>query len=207
MNNGRQRQNNDAIFKVEFHNVGQSRNNVEIMTISKSNKENHFELNTLDFIFFFISLSIWRRICWIILVNLQKLKKVHKKIPHCKNFVWTASLCKISIDCCLQKKANSSTLRWTKFLLEGHCDYLCFRGALSGQKHFFATETPLKMMNSAFYSTSKTIFVLKFCLEILAMSKNGLIWKIRLKVHYCRFERPTTCSCSYKNNTLKIPHS
>ena len=29
----------------------------------------------------------------------------------------------------------------------------------------------------------------------------------QLKVHWCRFETPPRCSCSYENNTLKILHS
>ena len=29
---------------------------------------------------------------------------------------------------------------------------------------------------------------------------------ITLKVHYCRFKNLRVCSCSYKNNTLKISH-
>ena len=36
-----------------------------------------------------------------------------------------------------------------------------FKGALSGLRQFFATESPLKMMKNAFYFTSKALFVLK----------------------------------------------
>ena len=36
-----------------------------------------------------------------------------------------------------------------------------FTDALSGPRHFFATESPLKMMKNAFYFTSKALFVLK----------------------------------------------
>ena len=35
------------------------------------------------------------------------------------------------------------------------------KGALSGLRQFFATESPLKMMKNAFYFTSKALFVLK----------------------------------------------
>ena len=35
------------------------------------------------------------------------------------------------------------------------------KGALSGLRQFLATESPLKMMKSAFYVTSKALFVLK----------------------------------------------
>ena len=31
--------------------------------------------------------------------------------------------------------------------------------------------------------------------------------KLNLKVHSCRFENLPICSCSHKNNTLKISHS
>ena len=35
------------------------------------------------------------------------------------------------------------------------------KGALSDLRQFLATESPLKMMNNAFYFTSKALFVLK----------------------------------------------
>ena len=35
------------------------------------------------------------------------------------------------------------------------------KGALSGLRQFLATESPLKMMENAFYFTSKALFVLK----------------------------------------------
>ena len=35
------------------------------------------------------------------------------------------------------------------------------KDALSGQREFSATESPLKMMKNAFYFTSKALFVLK----------------------------------------------
>ena len=35
------------------------------------------------------------------------------------------------------------------------------KGALSGLRQFFATESPLKTMKNAFYFTSKALFVLK----------------------------------------------
>ena len=39
--------------------------------------------------------------------------------------------------------------------------YGVFKGALSGLRQFLATENPLKMMKSAFYFTSKALFILK----------------------------------------------
>ena len=59
-----------------------------------------------------------------------------------------------------------------------------FKGTLSGMRKFLATETNLKMMNKAFYFTSKALFALmlsrclSFWLEFLVMEQNGLIRKI-----------------------------
>ena len=36
-----------------------------------------------------------------------------------------------------------------------------FKGALSGLRQFFATESPLKMIKSSFYFTLKALFILK----------------------------------------------
>ena len=60
---------------------------------------------------------------------------------------------------------------------------LLLKGALSSLGQFLAIESPLKMMKNAFYFTLKTLFVslsrnLNFCLKILVMYKNGLIWLI-----------------------------
>ena len=58
-----------------------------------------------------------------------------------------------------------------------------FKGALSGLRQFLTTESPLKMMENAFYFTLKALFVLKilsFCLDFLVMYQNGLIKKTRL---------------------------
>ena len=55
--------------------------------------------------------------------------------------------------------------------------------ALTGLKHFLATESPLKMMKNAFYSPLKLFpfsRYLSFCLDFLIMYRNGLIKKIRL---------------------------
>ena len=38
---------------------------------------------------------------------------------------------------------------------------LTIKGALSGLRQFLTTESPLKVMKNAFYSTSKALFVLK----------------------------------------------
>ena len=38
---------------------------------------------------------------------------------------------------------------------------LDIKGALSGLRQFFATESPLKMMKDDFYFTSKALFILK----------------------------------------------
>ena len=38
---------------------------------------------------------------------------------------------------------------------------VAFKGTLSGLRQFFATESPLKMMENAFYFTSKALFILK----------------------------------------------
>ena len=51
-------------------------------------------------------------------------------------------------------KNNKNTLKNAGF--KGN-----FKGALSGQKQFLATEIPLKMIKNAFYFISKTLFVLK----------------------------------------------
>ena len=59
-----------------------------------------------------------------------------------------------------------------------------FKGTLSGMRKFLATETNLKMMNNAFYFTSKALFALmlsrclSFWLEFLVMQQNGQIRKI-----------------------------
>ena len=58
-----------------------------------------------------------------------------------------------------------------------------FRAALSDLRQFLAIETPLRMMNTAFYFTLKSLFVLKifkFLSWLLVMYKNGLIRKISL---------------------------
>ena len=58
-----------------------------------------------------------------------------------------------------------------------------FKVALSGLRQFLTTESPLKMMKSAFYFTSKALSVLKifkFLSSYLVMYQNGLIKKIRL---------------------------
>ena len=58
-----------------------------------------------------------------------------------------------------------------------------FKIALSGLRQFLTTESPLKMMKSAFYFTSKALSVLKifkFLSSYLVMYQNGLIKKIRL---------------------------
>ena len=36
-----------------------------------------------------------------------------------------------------------------------------FKGVLAGLRQFLATESPLKIMENAFYFTSKALFVLK----------------------------------------------
>ena len=58
-----------------------------------------------------------------------------------------------------------------------------FKVALSGLRQFLTTESPLKMMKSVFYFTSKALSVLKifkFLSSYLVMYQNGLIKKIRL---------------------------
>ena len=58
-----------------------------------------------------------------------------------------------------------------------------FKVALSGLRQFLTTESPLKMIKSAFYFTSKALSVLKifkFLSSYLVMYQNGLIKKIRL---------------------------
>ena len=58
-----------------------------------------------------------------------------------------------------------------------------FKGALSGPRQVFATESPLKMMKNALYFTSKALFVLKilkFLSGLLVMRKSGLRKKVRL---------------------------
>ena len=58
-----------------------------------------------------------------------------------------------------------------------------FKVALSGLRQFLTTASPLKMMKSAFYFTSKALSLLKifkFLSSYLVMYPNGLIKKIRL---------------------------
>ena len=51
MKNVRQRWNNFAIFKVQFHNACQCRKNVEKMTISIKNKNKSFQIEYTEFKF------------------------------------------------------------------------------------------------------------------------------------------------------------
>ena len=53
------------------------------------------------------------------------------------------------------------TLISSCFPLWLHRKKCSIKGALSGLKHFLASESPLKMMKNAFYFTSKALFVLK----------------------------------------------
>ena len=58
-----------------------------------------------------------------------------------------------------------------------------FKSALSGLIKFLAAESPLKMMENAFYFTLKALFVLKYLnlfFDFLFVWKNRLIRKISL---------------------------
>ena len=60
---------------------------------------------------------------------------------------------------------------------------LLFKGALSDLRDFLATESPLKLMKSAFYFASKAFPLsryLSFCLDFFVLYQNGLVKKIRL---------------------------
>ena len=66
------------------------------------------------------------------------------------------------------------------------------KGALPSLRQFLATESPLKMIQNAFISSSKLFLFskhLNFCLEFLAMPKKGLIRKIRL-ISKCMTTQP-----------------
>ena len=95
------------------------------------------------------------------------------------------------------KRENKKTVNW--FTLQRNCLLMdcvnidCkgakkmqlrkFKGALSGPRQVFATESPLKMMKNALYFTSKALFVLKilkFLSGLLVMRKSGLRKKVRL---------------------------
>ena len=57
------------------------------------------------------------------------------------------------------------------------------KGALSVLRQFLAFESPLNMMEKAFYFTLKALFVgkiFKYCLDFLVMRENNLIRKITL---------------------------
>ena len=58
------------------------------------------------------------------------------------------------------------------------------KGALSGLKRFLATESPLKMMKTAFYFTLKSLFVLRylnFCLDFRScMTHDRNVWRRNL---------------------------
>ena len=56
MDNVRQCQNSVIIFNLEFHNVGQHRNNVVKMMISKKNKKQFFQIEYTKFKFLTIIL-------------------------------------------------------------------------------------------------------------------------------------------------------
>ena len=55
-----------------------------------------------------------------------------------------------------RSQEKSTAFSWNKEILK-----LCFKGALSCPRQFLATESPLKMMENAFYFTLKALFVLK----------------------------------------------
>ena len=62
-----------------------------------------------------------------------------------------------------------------------------FKGTLSGLRQFLATESFLKMMKNAFFSSRKLFSFLRylsFCLVFLVMYRNGLIKKMRLISHF-----------------------
>ena len=55
-------------------------------------------------------------------------------------------------------------VRYSPLLLKivfRNSDSLVFKSALSGLRHFLATENPLKVMKNVFYFTSKAFFILK----------------------------------------------
>ena len=62
-------------------------------------------------------------------------------------------------------------------------NFIKFSGIHLSWKSLEATESPLKMMKNAFYSTQKLFSFsryLSFCLQFLVMYRSGLIKKIRL---------------------------
>ena len=61
------------------------------------------------------------------------------------------------IDYDFEKSASGESYN----MLESDADDNEFKGALSGLRHFLATESPLKIMKNAFYFTSNALFVLK----------------------------------------------
>ena len=70
------------------------------------------------------------------------------------------------------KKHYITFLRVLKFLVLKEDTIKVFKGALSGLRYFLVTESPLKMMENAFYFTLKGLFPLKifsFYLDFLAL--------------------------------------
>ena len=70
------------------------------------------------------------------------------------------------------KKHYITFLRVLKFLVLKEDTIKVFKGALSGLRYFLVNESPLKMMENAFYFTLKGLFPLKifsFYLDFLAL--------------------------------------
>ena len=81
-------------------------------------------------------------------------------------------LTRIDINECFTVKSQlgrqtgkTSFLSWTEIkkmnAIANNVQVKEFKGTLSGLRQFLASESPLKMMKSAFYFTSKALFILK----------------------------------------------
>ena len=65
------------------------------------------------------------------------------------------------------KKHYITFLRVLKFLVLKEDTIKVFKGALSGLRYFLVNESPLKMMENAFYFTLKGFFLSRYSLFIL----------------------------------------
>ena len=82
-----------------------------------------------------------------------------------------------------------------------------FKGALTGQRQLFETESSVKMMKNAFYLTLNLFSFsryLNFCLDFLVMQKNGLIRKIRLTQKFMTSEPGKQLQYTYSPISQKL---
>ena len=108
----------------------------------------------------------------VLFVNYQRIKKENDKFHLTENGSFHGKFFllllpnfferdKVRLHCnCKEDPENGlATLQCRNFFES--FDLLLLKSALSGLRHFLATESPLKMMKNAVYFTSKALFVLK----------------------------------------------